>query len=212
MRTVLNPAWVTYIQATQAPPPPPVGTLLTLFPATEGPDSANSASGPVVVGTEFHVTQSGLFLAGFWWYVCQQGSQSTAAQPFALWQVTSATAGTLVAGSAVTSATLVAGEWNCVSYSTPLALTAGVPYRAATGLTGPYPSTLNEWNSGGPYAAGIVNGPLSAYSDATGSASDPYGSPQSSFTTAGSNPAVNYPGSGNSGFNVWLDVEITTVG
>ena len=101
------------------------------------------------------------------------------------------------------------GEWNCATYGVPLALTASTPYRAVTGFTGPYPSTAGQWASGGTYAAGITDGPLTGFSDGTGSSPDPYGSAQSSISTAGSDPSLYYPSTGGGGFNAWLDVEIT---
>ena len=69
--------------------------------------TANSSA--ITVGTEFIVTTTGLFISGFWLWVCPAG-QSTSAQTFALWQVTSAATGTLVAGSPLTSGTLVPGS------------------------------------------------------------------------------------------------------
>ena len=141
--------------------------------------------------------------------VSRQAARRRSGQTFGLWQVTGASTGTFVPGTLLTSGTLTPGEWNCVTYSTIPPLTPNVPYRAVAGFTGPYPSTLNEWNTGGPYAAGIVNGPLTVYSDPTGSLADPYGSPQSSLGSAGSDPTANYPGGANSAFNAWIDVEIT---
>jgi len=199
---LLNPAWISYIN------PAPVS--YQLFAGTIGPVTATANAAPVTVGTGFTVGAPRCFLRGFWLWACPGGGQSLSAQTFALWTETGAASGALVAGSALTSGALLGGEWNCAAYSSPIPLTQGVPYRAVTGFTGPYPSTLNQWNAGGPYAAGLTNGPLAAYSDPAGSAPDLYGSPQSSLSTAGSDPTVFYPGTGNSGFNAWLDVEILT--
>jgi len=200
----LNPLWVAYQQGNPLAPVPP----FTLFGSVTGPLAPNGNAGAVVLGTAFMVTEPDLRLGGFWWWVCATGSQPTSAQNFALWQETSATTGTLVPGSLITSGTMTPGEWYCLNYVTPLALTQYTPYRAVTGLTGPYPETGSQWNTGGPYAAGITNGALVAYSDVTGSAPDPFGSYQSTYTTAGSDPAAFYPATGNSGFNAWIDVEI----
>ena len=67
--------------------------LYRLFIDINGPVTALANSGSVTVGTEFEVTQTNLALYGFWWWVCPSGAQSTTAQEFALWQVTSAGTG-----------------------------------------------------------------------------------------------------------------------
>lgn len=211
MPILLNPAWVAYINPAPASPygpPPPAGSKYQMLAGVDGPITATANAVPVTVGTEFQVTDYGMYLYGYWLWVCPGGGQSTSAQTFALWQVTGTATGTYVTGSSLTSGTLTAGEWNCAAYSTKPPLTPGVPYRAVTGFTGPYPATANQWNAGGPYAAGLTNAPLTGFSDATGSAPDAYGSPQAGLSTAGSDPTANYPGTGNSGFNAWLDIEI----
>ena len=153
-----------------ASPPPvtqPPGTY-RLFPTTNGPTSPVSYSGPFVCGVVFGVTASGCWLDGYWWWVCGSG-QSTSPQKFALWQVYNGQNGSLVPGSVVTSASLTAGQWNFVSLATPLPLAIGATYVAATGFTGSFPDTNDQFGGSGAYAAGIVSGPLTAYSDASGS-------------------------------------------
>ena len=157
-------AFVAGFNATTVTPPP--GTY-RLFPSTNGPASPVSYSGPFICGVVCGVTAGGCWLDGYWWWVCQSG-QSTAAQKFALWQIYNGQQGTLVANSVVTSGTLSAGQWNYVQLAAPLPLAIGATYVAATGFNGSFPDTNNQFGSGDPYSAGITSGPLTAYSDASG--------------------------------------------
>ncbi|HEY1705593.1 MAG TPA: hypothetical protein VGG75_38395 [Trebonia sp.] len=184
-------------------------TTYRLFPSTSGPSAATSFSGAYGTGTKFQVTAGGLWLAGFWWWVCATGSQSTAAQPFCLWQVTASAAGILLSpGVSVTSGTLSAG-WNYVPLATPVALTQGATYQAATAFSNAFPLTNSQYATGGAYAAGIVNGPLTAFSDGTGTNPDPYSNSQCAYQTSSTDPTVTFATDGDSGFNGWLDVQVT---
>ena len=130
-----------------------------LFPNTNGPSSPVNYGGPFLAGVLFEVTTSGTWFQGYWWWVCPSG-QSTAAQKFALWNVTSGASGTLIQNSVVTSGPLTAGQWNYVPLSTPVPLAIGTCYNATTGFTGSFPNTQNQFGSGDPYGSGIVAGPL----------------------------------------------------
>jgi hypothetical protein len=189
-------------------PPPATGTY-RLFAATNGPASAVSYSGPFIAGVAFEVTTGGCWLDGYWWWVCPSG-QSVSAQEFALWAVYGTGEGTLVASGTVTSGGLIAGQWNYVSLATPLPLAIGATYIAATGFSGGFPDTNGQFGSGDPYSAGIVNGPLTAFSDTTGSLPAPHGAAQGVFSVASSNPTVNMPFYGSSSSNFWLDVQVDT--
>src|SRR5271156_382259 len=131
------------------------------------PSAGLSYSGDYLAGIVFNVTEGGLWFEGYYWWVPSTVSQ-TGAQKFALWQETSpggGGSGELVPGSVVTSGTLTAGQWNYVALTTPLLLTANIPYVAATGFvcTTGFPDTQNQFGSSDPYASGITNGPLTAY-------------------------------------------------
>lgn len=130
------------------------------------------------------------------------------AQKFALWNVTGGQ-GTLVPGSVVTSGALTAGQWNWVPLATPLPLAIGTCYNACTGFTGSFPSTRNQFGSGNPYAAGIISGPLAAYSDLSGSLPSPYGTAQGVFGTNGSDPVVDMPTQGAASDNFWMDLQVS---
>ena len=176
------------------------------------PAAATANSGSLVNGQTFYVTQSGLWLEGYWWYVTASGGQSTAATKFALWACNAnggGTGGAVVAGSVVTSGTLSAG-WNYVPLAQPVQLALYGLYQAAVGLnSGPYPLTVNQTASGQPYSGGWSNGPLVAPSDGTGSNPVPnLGSGATS--TAGTDPALVMP-TGDSGLGnlFWLDVQVT---
>jgi Domain of unknown function (DUF4082) len=154
-----------------------------LFPETDGPDSPVSYDGPFMAGIQFEVTTDGMWFEGFWWWVCPSG-QPTSSQQFALWNVTGEGIGTVIPGSMTTSGELTAGQWNWVPLSAPVQLAIGTSYNACTGFTGGFPNTNDQFGAGGPFAAGIVNGPLSAYSDADGSLPPLYDMPQGVFGTA----------------------------
>ncbi len=149
-----------------------------------------------------------MWFEGYWWWVCPTGAP-TSAQKFALWNVTGQGAGTLIPGSAVTSGALTSGQWNWVPLSTPLALAVGTCYNACTGFAGSFPNTNDQFGSGDPYAAGLVNGPLTAYSDTNGSLRTPYTTSQGVFGVAGTDPSVNMPGSGSNSANFWVDLQVS---
>ena len=186
---------------------------------TQPPASSNTFTNPITVSTAFQVTQGAVYLQGFWYYLADSG-QPTGAQSFCLWQVTgttlSASGGLLVPGSQVTSGALSLG-WNYIPYATPLALTPNTPYRAQTGFTGNFLASTNQFGTGNPYAAGITNGPLTAYSDFSGSAALPAwvggsgAGSQGGYSTAGADPTATYAGSSDSSYNCWLDVQVTDV-
>lgn len=187
---------------------PPAGTY-RLYPTTNGPSTPVSYSGPFLAGVVFEVTTGGGWLDGFWWWVCASG-QPTAAQKFALWQPYSQNNGALIPGSTVTSAALTAGQWNFIPLTTPIPLSIGVAYVAATGFTGDFPDTEHQFGAGDPYAAGITQGPLFAYSDQSGSAPGPFNMPQAVFSTVGSDPTANMPNGESNSANFWQDLQITT--
>lgn len=178
-----------------------------LFPSTDGPARPVSYDGPFLAGVQFEVTAGGMWFEGYWWWVCPSG-QPTAAQKFALWNVTGQGGGTLIPGSVVTSGPLTAGQWNWVPLPAPFPLAVGTCYNACTGFTGSFPSTNDQFDSGDPYGAGLVNGPLTAYSDTNGSLRTPYTTAQGVFGVAGTDPSVNMPLTGSNSANFWMDLQV----
>ena len=199
---------------TPTPTPTPTTTgpasgTYRLFPLTTGPSTAVSYSGPFEAGIVFAVTSGGCWLDGYWWWVCGSG-QSTSPQPFALWQTYNGQQGNVVPGSTVTSGTLTAGQWNFVPLATKLPLAIGATYVAATGFSNGFPDTNDQFGSGQPYAAGIVNGPLTAFSDASGSLPSPFKTAQGVFSVAGTDPTATMPIYGSSSSNFWIDLQVDT--
>ena len=92
----------------------------------------------------------------------------------------------------------------------PLPLAIGATYVAATGFSNGFPDTNNQFGSGDPYSAGIVNGPLTAYSDGTGSLPSPFKTDQGVFTVASADPTTSLPIYGSSAANFWMDVQVDT--
>ena len=179
-----------------------------LFSSVNGPPSPSSYTGPFQAGVLFQVTAGGVWFDGYWWWVCSTG-QTTAAQTFALWAVYAYGTGALIPAATVESGTLTAGQWNYIPLPEPLPLAIGACYNACTGFTGGFPNTNNEFGSSEPYVAGIVNGPLSAFSDQSGTLPAPYGMPQAVFGIAGTDPTVNMPAQGYDSANFWMDLQVT---
>jgi hypothetical protein len=199
-------AFVSGFASTQVVQPP--GTY-RLFASTAGPATPVSYSGPFLCGVVVAATAGGCWLDGYWWWVCSSG-QSTAPQTFALWCFYSANAGSLVANSTVTSGTLTAGQWNYVPLPSPLPLAIGATYVPATGFTGNFPVTNNQFGGGDPYSGGIVSGPLTAYSDTSGSLPSPLNTAQAVFGVASADPTTSMPAFGSNSANFWMDVQVTT--
>jgi hypothetical protein len=167
-----------------------------------------SYGGPFLAGVQFEVTAGGTWFEGYWWWVCPSG-QPTSAQKFALWNVTWPRPSALVPDSVVTSGALTAGQWNWVPLSAPFPLAVGTCYNACTGFTGSFPNTNDQFGPGDPYAAGLVNGPLTAYSDNNGSLPTPYATQQGAFGVAGTDPSVNMADSGSNSANFWMDLQVS---
>lgn len=187
-----------------------------LFPSTYGPASPVSYSGPFLAGVLFCVTSNSWF-EGYWWWVCPTG-QSTAPQKFALWQVYGGGQGTVIPGSVVTSGVLTAGQWNYISLPAPIQLSVGnlsglgaAIYEVTTGFTGSFPITNNQFGAGDPFASGITNGPLFAYSDQGASAPSPSSTTadQGAFGVAGTDPAAYLPAQGSGSANFWIDLQVS---
>jgi hypothetical protein len=183
-------------------------TTYRLFPSTDGPASPAAYSGPFLAGVAFEVTTGGTWFEGYWWWVCPSG-QSAAPQQFALWQVYTNATGTLIASAAVTSQALTPGQWNYVPLPAPAPLAIGVTYIAATGFSGSFPVTDNSFGASDQYSAGIVSGPLSAYSDSTGSHPAPFAVNQGAFSVAGTDPTQVMPAFGFDSDNFWMDVQVS---
>lgn len=200
-------AFVNGFSATAIVTPP--GTF-RLFPATAGPSSPVSYSGPFLCGVLFQVTTGGGWLDGYWWWVCPSG-QSTAPQWFALWAVYNGGAGaSVVPAASVQSGQLTPGQWNYVPLPNPVPLAIGACYNVCTGLTGSFPLTNGQFGGGGPYSAGIVNGPLSAFSDQSGTLPAPFSMSQGVFSVTGTDPRVTMPAGGSNSFNSWMDLQVDT--
>lgn len=185
-------------------------TAYRLFPSASGPATPVSYAGnPYIAGVMFEVTQGGMWFQGYWWWVCGSG-QATAPVTCALWSVGVPNGGgTVVPNSGATSGTLTAGAWNYIPLANPIQLAIGSAYTAAIAANGSFPQTLNQFGSGNPYSAGITNGPLTAYSDQSGSLPAPYSHAQGGYSTSSSDPASSMPLSGNNSSNLWVDVQVS---
>ena len=178
-----------------------------LFPASNGPSSPVSWGGSFLAGVLFQVTKGGVWFEGYWWWVCNTG-QATAAQKFALWAVYADGTGAVVPSATIISGALTAGQWNYIPLAAPLPLSIGACYIACTGFTGSFPVTNNQFGSGEPYASGIVSGPLSAFSDLSGTSPAPFGIPQGVFGIDSADPAVTMPAQTSSSGNFWMDLQV----
>jgi hypothetical protein len=186
-------------------------TNWSLYSTNAGLALNADAGVPFQAGITFEVTSGQCYYVAHRWFVPAGGD--TAPQKFALWALTSSTTGVVVPGTVVTSGTLTAGQWNLIYLPAPVHLSPGIPYRACTGwqtVVG-FPVNNNQFGSGDPFAAGITSGPVFAYSDSSGSASDPYGSAQGTFSsTAGhTDPSIYLPAAESNTANFGMDVYIS---
>jgi hypothetical protein len=201
-------AFVNGFNPTTTTTAPPPGTF-RLFPSTSGPSSAVAYGGSFLAGVVFQVTTGGTWLDGFWWWVCASG-QPTSSQKFALWALYNSGIGALVPAATVTSGPLTAGQWNFVPLAAPVPLAAGACYNVCTGFTGGFPDTNGQFGAGDAYSAGIVSGPLSAFSDQSGTLPAPFSMPQGLFGVAGTDPTVYMPSDGFESANFWMDLQVGT--
>jgi len=191
-------------------------TTWNIFPATNGPAAATAFAGSYVAGMMWKVNSPGLWLYGYRWWCCNTGQATTAGVKAALWNPRSPTGGdgALIPGSTATFGTLTAGAWNTALLATPIPVSLGTGYLAAIAQNGNFPFTVSQFGPAQPFASGIVQGPLVAYSDSSLGATvnaTPYTLPQCSFTTAVSDPTLAMPATGNNSFNSWVDVIVSDV-
>lgn len=187
---------------------------------TTPPALTSYTSTPFQAGTLFSVTQGGMWLEGYWWWVPTGGD--TTAQKFCLWNRYSTSAEIVVPNSAVTSGTLTAGAMNYVALPVPIPLAIGTLYVCATGWqpSHGFPDSNNQFGTAEPYVAGITNGPLTAWSDATSGGTHNFAAPtanwgmaQGAFGTGAAgtagDPTLNFPASSSNSSNFWMDVSVS---
>jgi hypothetical protein len=178
-----------------------------LFDGVNGPSSPASYGGGFIAGLNFTLS-GGTWFGGYWFWCCDSGQPTTAVE-CALWSVTGTSTGFVIAAATVTSGTLTPGAWNWIPLAQPIQLAPGPLYVAAIGMVGDFPNTDGAFGSGDAYAAGIVNGPLTAYSDQSGSRPAPYGRAQGVFSTASSDPTAALPTQASSSNNFWVDLQVS---
>lgn len=175
-----------------------------------GPASSISYGGNWAAGLYLEVTQASQYLYGFYLWRADSGQPSSST--FALWTVTASGTGSVNAATEVSGSGFTAGAWNYVPLSSPFLLTSGTTYMAVYAYVGNFPETKPAFGSGGAYAGGIVNGPLTVFSGASSAggtgpfafASGFYA--QGSFSTAGSSASTTLPSSDDGQPNFWVDV------
>lgn len=186
----------------------PAATYSFFQPSTSGPASSAGYTGAFAVGINFQVTKACTLLA-YWFWPAIGGD--TVAKKFALWVMTGVEIGTLVSGSVVTSGVMTLGQWNEVALGTGVALSPGNIYQAqvAWEAVHGFSITTNQFGSGDPFAGGIQNGPLDAYSDTSGTNPVPIATVQQApETTAWSDPTTNPVPFGFQSSNWWIDITV----
>ena len=183
-----------------------------------GPGSPTGYSGPYQAGISFGVTTGNLWLEGYYLWVPTGGDLNAGGtQKFALWIPYSNVAGTLVSAGTTTAGVFTANQWNYVPLATPIQLSIGTQYLAATGWTSVngFPDTANQFGTGDPYVSGITSGPLFAYSDGSngGTGTPTPWLPQGVFgDQAGQvDPTLYMPAQSSNSSNFWVDVSVSTV-
>ena len=153
-----------------------------LTPTTTTTNDANA----VELGVKFDSSVAG-YITGVRFY---KGSGNTGTHVGHLWTST----GTLLATATFTGET--ASGWQQVTFSTPVAITAGTIYVASYfAPLGHYADDYNYFTSGG-----HTNGPLTALANST-----PGGNGVYKYGASGAFPNVSYKSS-----NYWVDVMFTT--
>lgn len=180
-----------------------------LYPDLNGPQTPASNTGGYLLGLTFTVTSPGIFFDGYWMWGCKSG-QDTTGYNFALYHLTNTSTGTLLPAATILSQTIGLGQWTFIPSPSAVALTAGLAYTAVVGFSDSFPFTSGWWAPNLPGWNGITNGPLTAYSDASGSNPGPFSQLQCVFSLGTSDPTAGIPGSGSSAFNGWLDVQVGT--
>lgn len=175
---------------------------------TTGPGASTSFGAGFVAGLAFKVTSSGQVLSGY--YVWRADSAQSASCSCALWILSAAGAGTFQAGTSASASAMVAGQWNFIPLAVPFALATGNVYKVVLGLTGNFNDVHSQFGTGGPYAGGIINGPITAYSAPVGQGGtneSPFTNTfQGSFGTSGADPTTNLPSSDDSQANFFVDI------
>ena len=173
------------------------------------PGGSVSFGAPTSLGVLFKVTAGSLYLKGYR-YFCLDATDTTANVRFAAWHVTGTGTGTVLAGSQQTSnLTISATTPNDVFLTTPVALTSGQVYAAVVGDADHGPITNSYYTTGGTGAAGVTNGPLTAFSDQGAALAAPNGNPQGCFQQSSDDPAAAFPATGFSSSNFWISPIVT---
>jgi len=189
-------------------------TTYRLFPATNGPGAVAAASGGWLLGVQFSVTGGMRWFNGYFHWVPANGD--TTPRKCALWNfANNGSVQFVIPGSVVTSGVMTLGAWNFVPLPSPVQLAPGTQYVAAVGwtvVTG-IPVTSNQFGGAEPFANGIVNGPLTAWSSGVGSNAFPGVNTltgQMIFSNVlGADPSVAMPNNGSGDDNLWVDVLVS---
>jgi hypothetical protein len=187
----------------------PPAVQYRLFGSLFGPAVANANTGPIIFGVCWQVTEPNCTLVGYSQWCCNSG-QDTTALNFATWHLTALVTGTLLAGATITGGPLTQGAWNDTFLPAPVPLSAGSTYVTQMGIVDGFPVTAGYWGSGGVAYRGMQSGPLEAFSDQGASNAAPFSQNQNNFAAGTNDPTAGIGPNGNSGFNEWLDVIVST--
>lgn len=187
------------------------------------------ATGNLVYGTSYQVTQGGLWLVGYKQGIVASG-QSVTGYKYANWQITGVDAAAPTPAGVVSAGTLTAGVWNYTPLATPLLLTPGYTtaaiattygacYHACVGQPsatwGAFPELKSQFGSTEPFGSGITTGPLFAFASTYTGSIAPGGSsqwlPQMAFTTSIADPSVGMPTQNDTDANLWMSPVVSTV-
>lgn len=173
--------------------------MANLFSSQTPTSTDVNEAAPVTVATVVYFTDNGTVTGGRFYAPATIGAGTYS---LALWQLTSATTGTLLASSADYSSP-AAGAWNATTF-TPTAVTLNTPY--VIGLrssAGRYTATSSGFQS-----AGITNGTI--VSPQTGT--NPLGGFTISNGLFASGSISAFPGSTFNGGQYFVDVDYTAAG
>lgn len=166
-----------------------------IFPATDGPPDSVTDGQPLNLAMEIRTTGQTWVTALHFWRGTTAISGSITGR---LWTVDAVDSGTPVPGTDVTF-TLSGTGWQTAILATPVELSPDVRHKVVVRYADQFPITGAYWSSGAG-SAGIVNGPLQAYGDATAVAG------QGTFSTG---PDSVYPTLSVNAANYWVDLTVT---
>lgn len=171
--------------------------IFRLWPSTNGPASDANDSTAYTLGVEFHLSQPCTFTALYFWRAVLGDAIPSQGVIFKV------SGQSQVPGTSVTFTDPGTTGWIKATSNAGTVLAAHTPYIACVQVpsgTHSYSQTTHYWDTTGPGANGLQNGPLIAPNSTTAS-----GPGQDTFHTGSS---LTFPTGMFNASNYWIDIEV----